>query len=87
MCRYNTGWANRLARCVQNKWNIRKVRPDKYLCRQEYIETKFTRPKTLTRFGFPAHPRSTNEELPLTNKYCDMAKLHEQDRKKDHRIK
>mmetsp|Transcript_67297 Transcript_67297/g.156233 ORF Transcript_67297/g.156233 Transcript_67297/m.156233 type:complete len:94 (+) Transcript_67297:129-410(+) len=80
MCRYPSGWCNRMRSKRINIWQIKRMHLHQHLCHHPYTEVKFTRPYWLTRFGFPANPRTDRHELGSKGeKYCDMSKLHQQE--------
>mmetsp|Transcript_63740 Transcript_63740/g.137093 ORF Transcript_63740/g.137093 Transcript_63740/m.137093 type:complete len:96 (+) Transcript_63740:91-378(+) len=77
------GWVNALRARRVNIWEPKYMRPDKWLCNHPYTEVKFTRPPWLTRYGFPAQPRTAPGDVVRNSaKHCDMSKLHKQDAKK-----
>mmetsp|Transcript_101644 Transcript_101644/g.180223 ORF Transcript_101644/g.180223 Transcript_101644/m.180223 type:complete len:94 (-) Transcript_101644:47-328(-) len=83
MCRKPMGWCNRLRSKTVNIWDPARHRPDKFLCSQPYHETKFTRPKWLTKWGFPKQPRTPAHEIGRKGeKYCNMSHIHQQDSKR-----
>mmetsp|Transcript_100943 Transcript_100943/g.324034 ORF Transcript_100943/g.324034 Transcript_100943/m.324034 type:complete len:95 (+) Transcript_100943:75-359(+) len=88
MCRKASGWCVKMRSCKVNIWDRRKMRPDKWMISLPYTETKFTRPPWLTRFGFPALPRSDPKTITPDgeSKYCNMSRLHEQDAKRPHGV-
>mmetsp|Transcript_36076 Transcript_36076/g.82855 ORF Transcript_36076/g.82855 Transcript_36076/m.82855 type:complete len:121 (-) Transcript_36076:53-415(-) len=78
------GWTNALRAKRVNIWDVNLFRPDKLLCRQPFMETFFTRPKWLTRYGNPRETRTPKEEMQKSydgKKYCDMGRIHVQDRR------
>mmetsp|Transcript_27226 Transcript_27226/g.59575 ORF Transcript_27226/g.59575 Transcript_27226/m.59575 type:complete len:93 (+) Transcript_27226:84-362(+) len=84
MCRVPTGWVHRMQSKKINIWDVRKMRPDRYLCKQPFFETKFNRPYWLNKLGMPMFSRTPALEIgrPGEKKYCDMSALHRQDAKK-----
>mmetsp|Transcript_38948 Transcript_38948/g.70913 ORF Transcript_38948/g.70913 Transcript_38948/m.70913 type:complete len:120 (+) Transcript_38948:71-430(+) len=81
------GWSNALRAKRVNIWDVALRRPDKLLTSQPYMETKFNRPRWLTRYGFPAEPRTPREEMKKAydgKKYCNMARIHHQDKRVPH---
>mmetsp|Transcript_91174 Transcript_91174/g.242133 ORF Transcript_91174/g.242133 Transcript_91174/m.242133 type:complete len:94 (+) Transcript_91174:94-375(+) len=80
MCRLPSGWCNRMRSKRLNKWAINRMNLHQHLVNHPYTEVKFTRPAWLTRWGFPANPRTDPHEIGRKGeKYCDMSKLHSQE--------
>mmetsp|Transcript_15139 Transcript_15139/g.40370 ORF Transcript_15139/g.40370 Transcript_15139/m.40370 type:complete len:95 (+) Transcript_15139:118-402(+) len=81
MCKLPMGWCNKPRSNRINIWALQRKRPAIYLTLMPFHETKFTRPPWLTKYGFPANPRTDPKEIGRKGeaKYCDMSRLHRQD--------
>mmetsp|Transcript_34620 Transcript_34620/g.88840 ORF Transcript_34620/g.88840 Transcript_34620/m.88840 type:complete len:93 (-) Transcript_34620:99-377(-) len=83
MARHPSGWCHRMRSQRVNIWDTQRLRPDKWLIYHPYQEVKFTRPPWLTRWGFPAKPRTeADPRAKRDHKFCNMSMLHKQDEKK-----